>query len=506
MLLEELATTSALVTRQPGRSAKVAALADCLGRLGPEEAPVAVAYLAGDLPGGALGVGWATLAGLPPLTAERATLSVMETETVLRQVRQDGGPGSQARRRSLLAGLFERLTVTERGFVLGVLSGELRQGAQGGVMVEAIARACGAPVSAVRRGLLLAGDLPTVAAAALTEGAAGLEQFQLAVMRPLRPMLAQSAPNPAAAMGRICPAAVEWKLDGIRVQVHKLGPQVGVFTRSLADVTERMPQVAGLIRALPAASLVLDGELIGISDDGRPRAFQDTMGQFGTREAAPGAPAGGLLPFFFDCLHVDGQDLIDQTAQARHAALAESLPAGLLVPRRVAENAEQAAQVMEEALAAGQEGILVKSLDAPYEAGRRGAGWIKVKPARTLDLVVLGAEWGHGRRRGWLSNLHLGARQGDGFVMLGKTFKGLTDQLLAWQTERLLSLEVRRDASTVWVRPELVVEVAFDGVQESSRYPGGVTLRFARVKGYRPDKPAGEADTIETVRSIHHGW
>ena len=393
----------------------------------------------------------------------------------------------------------------EHRFLLALLSGDLRQGALGGVMVEAIARAAGVGAPAVRRALMLRGDLGAVAAVALADGAAGLAAMRLAVGRPLQPMLAQPAPDIAAALERVRPAAVEWKLDGARIQVHRDGGDVAVFTRTLDDVTARVPEIVEAALALPVRAAVLDGEAIALRPDGRPQPFQVTASRFGSRrDVAELRRTTPLTASLFDVLHVDGEDLLDRPGAERVAVLDGVVPAALRVPRAIAEDIEAAGAVLREALAHGHEGVMVKALDAPYAAGRRGAGWLKVKPRHTLDLVVLAAEWGHGRRRGWLSNLHLGARDATGgFVMLGKTFKGLTDAMLAWQTERLLELEVARDAYTVRVRPELVVEVAFDGVQTSPRYPGGMALRFARVKRHRPDKGPAQADTVQTVRAIH---
>jgi len=508
MLLAEIAATSAAVAGTPARLAKIEQLAACLRRLMPTEVPVAVAYLSGELPRGALGVGWASLRGVPPAAEPPGTIELLDADAALARVQAATGAGSQGRRRSELAGLFARLTGPEQRFVTGLLSGELRQGALGGVMVEAAARAAAVPVADLRRALLVSGDLPSVAAAALEAGAEGLARFRLTLFRPLRPMLAQTAAGPEEALERICPAGVEWKFDGVRVQVHRSEDDVAVFTRNLADVTDRVPEVVEAVRALPVREIVLDGELIALRPDGRPRRFQETMGRFGSKlDVGPARLAVPLSPFFFDALRLDGEDLIDRPAGQRFDALASVLPPALLVPRDVAGDAAAAERVLDAALAAGHEGVMVKALDAPYEAGRRGSGWLKVKRAHTLDLVVLAAEWGHGRRRGRLSNLHLGARDpaGGGFVMLGKTFKGMTDEMLAWQTERLLSLETGRDAYTVHVRPELVVEVALDGVQDSPRYPGGLALRFARIKGYRPDKSPDEADTMDAVRAIHEG-
>jgi DNA ligase-1 len=353
---------------------------------------------------------------------------------------------------------------------------------------------------------MLAGDLPAVADAALTQGAAGLGGFGLQVGRPVQPMLAKTAPSLEAALQQIEPAAVEWKLDGVRIQVHRDGDDVAIFTRTLDPITERMPEIAEAVRALPLRAVILDGEAIALRPDGRPRPFQETASRAASRgDVSALREAVPLTPFFFDALHLDGRDLLDLPAHERLAAIEPVLPAGAWVPRLVTGELSAAEAFSDDALARGHEGVVVKSLAAPYEAGRRGAGWLKVKPVHTLDLVVLAAEWGHGRRQGWLSNLHLGARdsESDGWVMLGKTFKGLTDELLEWQTARLLELESHRDASTVYVHPQLVVEIAFDGIQTSPRYPGGVALRFARVLRYRDDKRADEADTIATVRALH---
>jgi DNA ligase-1 len=508
MVLEEIARTSLAVADTRGRLAKIELLAACLRALGPEEVPVAVAYLSGELPHDRIGVGWASLRDQPAPAPSPATLELLEVDAALRRIGAAAGPGSQALRRDELRALFARATEPEQRFLVGLLLGDLRQGALEGVMVEAVARAAELPAAEVRRALMVRGDLGAVAGAAMADGGAGLARFRLDLLRALKPMLAQPAEDLAAALARASPAAVEWKLDGARVQVHRLGDEVRVFTRNLADISERSPEVVEAVRGLPVEAIVLDGEAIALASDGRPRAFQVTMSRFGSRrgveelrEAVP------LSCFFFDCLHLDGEDLLDRPARERFAALGQRLPEALRVPRIETADAAEAERFLDDALARGHEGVMVKALDAPYEAGRRGAGWLKVKRAHTLDLVVLAAEWGHGRRRGWLSNLHLGARdpQSGGFVMLGKTFKGMTDEMLAWQTERLLELETGRQGATVHVRPELVVEVAFDGVQSSPRYPGGLALRFARVKGYRPDKAVEETDTIAAVRAIHAG-
>jgi DNA ligase 1 len=506
MLLAELAETSGAVAKTSSRLQKIELLATCLARLRPDEVPVAVAYLSGGLPHGRIGVGWASLRKLPPPSPPPPTLELLDVDAAFRRMGEFAGHGSQTERKRELTELFGRTTEGERTFLLRLLSGEIRQGALEGVMVEAIARAASVPATAVRRALMVAGNLGEVATAALTEGEEGLARFRLRLLTPLQPMLAQTAEALDDAFARIGPAGVEWKLDGARIQAHRLRDEVRVFTRNLADASHRAPEVAEVIAALPVDSIVLDGEAIALRADGRPHPFQVTMSRFGSRVGVEELRATTPLScFFFDCLHVDGTDLLDLPAAERRGVLEQRLPEELCVPRIVAETAEEAGRFLDEALERGHEGVMVKALDAPYEAGRRGAGWLKVKRAVTLDLVVLAAEWGHGRREGWLSNLHLGARDPStgGFVMLGKTFKGMTDEMLRWQTERFLELETHREGIVVHVRPELVVEVAFDGLQASTRYPGGLALRFARVKGYRPDKRADEADTIDTVRALH---
>jgi DNA ligase-1 len=412
------------------------------------------------------------------------------------------GPGSRAARIEELERLLSRATRPEQEFLVALILGDLRQGALAGVMTEAVARAAGVPVADVRRAAMLGGSLAAAAGTALDEGADGLRRIGLEVGRPVAPMLAGTAPDIEAALGRISPAAVEWKLDGARIQVHRRDGEVRVFTRSLDEVTDRVPEVVEAALKLPVSAVVLDGEAIALRDDGRPHPFQVTSSRFASRRAVD-VP---LTALFFDILHRDGADLIDRPATERFEALAAAVPEPMRVPRMIAETGAAAAPFLEEALARGHEGVMVKALTEPYAAGGRGGAWLKVKPRHTLDLVILAAEWGHGRRRGWLSNLHLGARLPEGgFCMLGKTFKGLTDAMLQWQTERLLELETGRTAYRVDVRPELVVEIAFDGVQRSPRYPGGVALRFARVLRHRPDKRADEADTIEAVRTIHGG-
>jgi DNA ligase-1 len=500
MRFAELAATSMAVGATSARRGKVELLAAALRGLAPDEIEAGAAYLAGELRQRQIGVGWASLRDLPP-PADQPTLEVGEVDSILAEIGVQSGTGSQGRRRELVGRLFAAATADEQRLLGGLISGELRQGAQAGLLVDAIARAAEVDGAAVRRALLLAGDLRKVAVAAMTGGAQALAGFRLQVGRPLAPMLAQSASTvDQALLATGYPAAVDTKLDGIRIQVHRSGDEIGVYSRSLDDITARVPEVVAAVRALPVRDIVLDGEAIALDVSGRPRPFQETS----SRAARRGAVSTVLTPYFFDLLHLDGVDLIDEPGSQRWARLAEALPASLLVPRVTVSTMEDATAAFEEALATGHEGVVVKAVSAPYDVGRRGAAWVKVKPRHTLDLVILAAEWGHGRRRGWLSNLHLGARdpQAGGFVMLGKTFKGLTDEMLRWQTERLLELAVDRGEWVVTVRPELVVEIAFDGVQTSPRYPGGVALRFARVLGYREDKPAAEADTIEAVRQF----
>jgi ATP-dependent DNA ligase I len=540
VLLAEVAEVSRAVAGSAGRLAKIAAIADALRTAGPDEVPIVVAYLSGELPQRQIGVGWAALRSAPTASAA-PSLTVLGVDASFSEIGAVVGPGSVAERKRLVEAVMGAATVEEQYFLVRLLSGELRQGALDGVMTEAVARASAVPVALVRRAVMLRGSLPAVAEAALDGGADALSSFGLLVGQPLKPMLASSAPSVEAALGKIAadagkaaaksggsgeaedsgsgepeagtPAAVEWKLDGIRVQAHVSGGSVRLFTRTLDDITARLPEVVAALAALPVRTAVFDGELIALRPDGRPYAFQDTASRAASQTGAggdggvgtgAGDPPVPLSAFLFDALHLDGADLIDRSDAERRAALAGVVPAGMLMPRLVTADVEEADAFFRDAVARGHEGVVVKSLATPYAAGRRGAGWIKVKPRHTLDLVVLAVEWGHGRRKGWLSNLHLGARDPDtgGWVMLGKTFKGLTDELLTWQTARLLELEDHRDDWTVYVRPELVVEIAFDGVQRSPRYPGGVALRFARVLRYREDKPAAEADTIASVRDL----
>jgi DNA ligase 1 len=501
MLLDDISAASTDIAATSSRLAKVERLAECLALAAPDEVRIAVSYLSGELPQGTVGVGWAALRERPA-PAREPTLALLEVDAAMSRLQAIAGPGSKAARADELEQLLGRATEPEQRLLVALFLGELRQGALEGVMADAVAKALGVTPAAVRRAAMLAGDLPAVAEAVVREGSDGLGRFSLTPLRPVGPMLAQTADDVESALERLGPSYVEWKLDGARIQAHRSGETVAVFTRNLADITSRVPEIVDVVRGLDVLEIVLDGEAIALRDDGRPQPFQVTMSRFGTKAASNDRT---LSVFFFDCLHADGVDVIDFPARERLAVLDARIPPENVVPRIETPDAEEAQRFLDGALARGHEGVMVKSLDASYEAGRRGAGWLKVKPAHTLDLVVLAAEWGHGRRQGKLSNLHLGARDPEtgGFVMLGKTFKGMTDEMLAWQTQRLLELETDSDGHVVHVRPELVVEIAFDGVQSSARYPGGMALRFARVKGYRPDKRADEADTVETLRLIH---
>jgi len=508
VLFADLAATSAAVAAVSRRRAKIDLLAGCLRRLAegaPTDIAAGAAYLTGEPRQRQTGVGWASLRDLPP-PADTPALTVHQVDTALQRMADTSGPGSQAQRRTLLHALFGAATADEQRMLRGLFTGELRQGAQAGLLVDAVARAAEVDVTAVRRALLLAGDVTAVAEAALTGGADALGRLRLTVGRPLAPMLAQSAPTVAEALAATgAPAAADVKLDGVRIQVHRDGADVAVFSRSLDDVTARVPGVVAAVRELPVRAVVLDGEAMGVDASGRPLPFQETSSRAARRT---GGEPTSLRPYFFDVLHLDGADLLDVPASQRWTALAGAVPPGLLVGRAVVSTVDEVSAAFAAAVDAGHEGLVVKSADAPYDVGRRGSAWVKVKPRHTLDLVILAVEWGHGRRQGWLSNLHLGARDPatGGFVMLGKTFKGLTDEMLRWQTEKLRSLAVGDTSDwVVHVRPELVVEIAFDGVQTSPRYPGGVALRFARVLRYREDKSAAEADTIDTVRTIHSG-
>ena len=504
MLLAEVVTTSALVAGTSSRKAKAGAIAALLERTPPAEIELVTTYVAGSVRQRRTGLGWRSLQN-PPAPAAEPSLTVTEVDRALDDRAALGGAGSRSSRAGGVETLLARCTAEEQLWLRRVLTGAVRQGALDAVVQEAVASAAGLPVTAVRRAAMFAGSTPPVAVAALTGGEDALAAFTLEVGRPVLPMLASSAPSVGAAMaqaaaGRDELVAVDQKLDGVRIQAHKDGDTVHVVSRSLDDLTGRMPGIVEIVRALPVHRVVLDGEALALDDTGRPQAFQDTA----SRAASSGSAGAGLTPYFFDLLLADDEDLVDSPASHRMRRLAEIVPAEFLVPRLVTEDLVAAEAFLADTLRSGHEGVVVKSLSAPYAAGRRGAAWVKVKPVHTLDLVVLAVEHGSGRRRGWLSNIHLGALDPatGGFVMLGKTFKGMTDEMLRWQTERFTELMTDDDGWVVTVRPEQVVEIAFDGVQRSSRYPGGVALRFARVLRYRDDKPVSEIDTIDHVRSF----
>jgi DNA ligase-1 len=511
----DVVATTAEVTATRARSRKVAALADLFARLDPAEVPVVVAILTGTPRQGRIGIGWRTVAAVEAPPSPEPQLEIADIDATLDRLDSLRGAGSQAARTAELRSLLVRATDDEQDLLRRLLVGELRHGALEGLVTDALAQASGVPLSTMRRAAMLAGDLPTVATIALTGGEAGLDAIGLTLLRPVQPMLAQTAADVTEALalttagnggdaGSTREASVEWKLDGARIQVHRVGDDVRIYTRNLNDVTARLPGIVDLARSLRARSFLLDGEAIGVGDDELPRVFQDIMSQFGRQADGAGA---GLASRFFDILHLDGDDLIDRSLRDRLATL-DDLAGPWRIPGIITADPVEAQRVLDEALAAGHEGVMVKDADSAYEAGRRGGAWRKVKPVHTLDLVVIAVEWGSGRRQGWLSNLHLGARAPEvpgEFVMVGKTFKGLTDELLTWQTERFLELETHRTDHVVFVRPDLVVEIALDGVQSSTRYAGGVALRFARVRRYRADKSPAEADTIDAVRAMLPG-
>ncbi|MPZ79517.1 MAG: ATP-dependent DNA ligase [Actinophytocola sp.] len=498
MLLADVVQTSAAVSATRSRLAKVEALAGLLRRAGDQVRTV-VGFLAGAPRQGRIGAGWRTLVELDVRPADEPSLTVARVDRAFDEIGATSGKGSAQRRTELLQELFGAATVGEQRFLMHLLTGELRQGALEGVMLDAVAAAAEVGREPVRRAFMLSGRLADTAEAALRRGEAALGEFGLEIGRPIRPMLASPGETLDEAMGGP-PVVIEYKLDGARIQVHKDGADVHIYTRTLREITRSVPELVELVRGLPAVTTVLDGETLALNDDGRPRPFQETMSRFGAtsdRELL-------LHPYFFDCVHLDGQDLVDAPLRDRNKALHKAVGDALVIPGAIEPTREEAEQVLADALDKGHEGVVVKELDSTYQAGRRGKAWRKIKPVHTLDLVVLAAEWGHGRRTGFLSNLHLGARDPDGGapIMVGKTFKGLTDELLAWQTTEFPKYEVHRTEWAVHLRPHLVVEIALDGVQVSSRYDGGVALRFARVVRYRPDKEPPEADTIDAVRAM----
>jgi DNA ligase 1 len=513
--LASLVQTSAEVAATSGRLEKITKLAALFAQAAPDEIAVAIGFLIGWPRQGKLGVGWATVSDArthPP--ASDATLELLDVDAYFDQLKTVRGKNSANERARIVGELFSRATEAEQQFLAGMIVGEVRQGALEGVLLEAIAKAANLPAAPLRRAVMMAGDLGAVAQAVLGGGGeAALAQYSLELFRPVQPMLADSAETVEEALRETLDDAlkvasgvvvIEWKLDGARIQVHRRDDRVAVYTRNLNDVTARLPEVVDAVRALPARELILDGEVIALSPEGKPYSFQTTMRRFGRRLDVDTLRAElPLTPLFFDILYHDGESLIDAPLGERLQRIDRVLPA-MRVPRWFTADPGEASQIQAGAIARGHEGVMVKDLSASYAAGRRGSAWLKVKTAKTLDLVVLAVEWGSGRRKGWLSNIHMGARDpatGE-FIMLGKTFKGMTDEMLAWQTTEFLAREVRREGHVVYVKPEVVVEIAFNEVQRSTQYPGGVALRFARVKGYRPDKNAAEADTIDAVRAF----
>jgi DNA ligase-1 len=496
-LLADVVTASGSVTGTSSRSEKVAILAELLGRLDPGEVALAVGFLAGAPRQGRVGVGWSTVYGIERAPAGEPSLTIGDLDRAITEVQALTGSGSAARRKQVLGDLFARATAPEADFVKRLFTGGLRQGALAGLMADAVAKAAGVSGEVARRALMLSGDLPRTAEIAITHGEEGLRAVGFEIFRPILPMLASTAESVPAAVAGFDRSSVEWKLDGIRIQIHARGDEVRIYTRNLNEITHTLPGIVEAVRHLGVTQAVFDGEALWMGEHG-PAAFQDTVSQIDS-----GAPPEGIVTFLFDVLHLEGDDLLDMPLEDRAERL-DGVAPHLRIPSVVTSDPGVAQQALDRALRAGHEGIVVKDAASRYSAGRRGKAWRKVKPVLTYDLVVLGAEWGHGRRQGWLSNLHLGARDpGTGqFLMVGKCFKGLTDELLRWQTQELLQREVGRQGIAVLARPELVVEIALDGVQSSTRYPGGVALRFARVKRYRPDKRAEEADTIDDLRAL----
>jgi DNA ligase-1 len=505
MLLARVVETSERVTATSKRLEKIELLATLLKQLNGEECEIAVAFLCGYTRQGRIGVGYAAIRDSAAPAAETGALEIVDVDRAFTALAEIKGRGADGQRRELLRGLMARATAPEQRFLSALLFGEIRQGALEGVMVEALARASGAAADEVRRAVMMAGDIARVARSVLQEGPAGLAPYTIQLFRPVQPMLAQTAGDVEGALGDLGEAALEFKFDGARVQVHRSGDDVVIFSRALNDVTAAVPEIVEAVRALPGRDLILDGEIISLTPEGRPQPFQVTAKRFGRKLDLDRMRAElPLTPYWFDLLYLDGQPAIDEGQARRFAMLSALAPVESLVPHLVTADPEKGAEFLRLALDRGNEGIMAKAIGAPYAAGSRGQSWLKIKKAHTLDLAILAAEWGNGRRKGWLSNLHLGARDTEkgGFAMLGKTFKGLTDEMLRWQTEQFLKLEIGRDAYTVYVEPKIVAEIAFSDIQVSTRYPSGMALRFARVKRYRPDKTAAEADSVETVRKL----
>jgi DNA ligase-1 len=496
-LLADVVAASRGLTETSSRSKKVAILTELLARLDAGEVSAAVGFLTGVPRQGRVGIGYSTIYGIEQTGADEASLTIEDLDRAIGEVQATTGDGSATERKRILGELLGRATEPEADFARRLFTGQLRQGALAGVMADAVAKAAGVQGELARRALMLSGDLGRTAEIAIFEGEDGLRAVGLEIFRPIFPMLASTAASVAEAVASFDRSSVEWKLDGIRIQIHRRGEAIRIYTRNLNDITDTVPGIVAAVSRLPVTQAVLDGEALWMSEHG-PAPFQETVSQLDSS-----APPEGIVTFLFDLLHVDGEDLLDAPLEQRAARL-DAIAPGLRIPSVMTSDPETAQRVLDEALTAGHEGVVVKDAESLYSAGRRGKAWRKVKPVRTYDLVVLGAEWGHGRRQGWLSNLHLGARdpRSGEFVMVGKTFKGLTDELLEWQTKELLARETERRGIAVFVRPDLLVEIALDGVQTSTRYPGGVALRFARVKRYRPDKDAAEADTIDDLRSL----
>ncbi|MDQ2777273.1 MAG: ATP-dependent DNA ligase [Acidobacteriota bacterium] len=505
MLLAQVVETSRRIASTTKRLEKTDLLASLLKQLSPEEVEITVALLSGAARQGRIGIGYATVReAMAPLAGE-ASLQISELDQALSDIAAVKGRGAEQLRRELLSGIMRRATAPEQQFLTGLLMGEIRQGALEGIMLDALAKASGVSLDRLRRAAMMGGGAPAVARALLEKGEAGLVQYDIRLFQPVQPMLAQSAEDVAGAIDELGEAALEYKFDGARVQVHKSGDQVAVFSRSMNDVSAAVPEVVHAVRAMPVHDLILDGEVLSLDAAGRPQPFQVSMRRFGRKLNIDRLLAElPMTPFWFDLLYMDGQPAIDEPQSRRFAELIKLSEPGNLVPYLTTSNKEQADTFLHEALQRGHEGIIAKSPGAPYAAGARGQSWLKVKRARTLDLVILAAEWGNGRRRGWLSNLHLGARDTEkgGFAMLGKTFKGLTDEMLAWQTQEFQKIEIARDQYTVYLEPKIVAEIAFNEIQVSSRYVSGLALRFARVKRYRRDKTAADSDTFKTVQRL----
>ncbi|HMF77749.1 MAG TPA: ATP-dependent DNA ligase [Bryobacteraceae bacterium] len=505
MLLAGIVQTSLRISETARRLEKTALLANLLKQLQPEEAAAAVGFLSGSPRHGRIGIGYAALQNAMASAAETATLQILEADRIFDEISVAQGSGSEQRKRDLLRDLFSRATREEQRFLVGLLGGELRQGALEGIMLDSLAAASGVSCERIRRAAMMAGGSGAVARAVLEKGEAGLAPFDIQLFRPVQPMLAGTAEDTGAALASLGEAALEYKLDGARIQVHKSGDDVVVFSRGSNVVTAAVPEVVEAALALPVPDVILDGEVLSLAQDGRPRPFQVSMRRFGRKLEVDRLKAElPMTPFWFDLLYAGGSPLVDRPQEERFAELARLAPSANLIPNLVTGDSQRAEEFLHEALQRGHEGVMAKDRASSYAAGARGQSWLKIKQARTLDLVILAAEWGNGRRKGWLSNLHLGARDAEkgGFAMLGKTFKGLTDEMLVWQTQELMKLEVAHDKYTVYVLPKLVVEVAFNEVQASSRYVSGLALRFARVKRYRTDKTALDCDTFETVQKL----